>query len=150
MLLKDLKKIMFDSMKAKDKEKQTLLSVIIGNIENSGELKNDNVVESDVVLNSLFSMHKNILKAKNDLISKGYSCNHDFIVKADKELSILDNILPKRLSDKDLNDFVVNYIKDNNIDLSNKSSFGILMKDLKQALGVSFDGQKISGIIKGL
>lgn len=106
----------------KDKEKLSFLRVIIGEFN-----RVDKVVSDEKALNILKRLYENA-KQLNNLL----------------EIQILDEYLPKELSDFDLQKFIEQIVTDYNC-----KSIGEVMKVLKNS-GLNYDGKKASNIIKNL
>lgn len=127
------------------------MSVILGNIDNSGKLKKENADEKAIVSDALNAMFKQLKKAKDEFgnldSSNQTSVTVDYIEQVNAELTIIQEYLPEQLSEAELELIIDKLISENNIDLSEKSSFGKLMRLLKET-GASFDGSIASKLIK--
>ena len=106
----------------KDKEKLSFLRVIIGEFD-----RVDKIVSDEKASSILKRMYENA-KQLNNL----------------SEIQILDEYLPKEVSDSDLENFIKQIITENYC-----QSIGEVMKILKDS-GLNYDGKKASGIIKSL
>lgn len=149
MNLFELKKEKMKAAKNNDLVRKNLLSVILGNIDNSGKLKKENADEKAIVSDALNAMFKQLKKAKDEF-GNLYSLNQtsvDYIEQVNAELTIIQEYLPEQLSEAELELIIDKLISENNIDLSEKSSFGKLMRLLKET-GASFDGSVASKLIK--
>ena len=137
--------------KNNDLVRKNLLSVILGNIDNSGKLKKENADEKAIVSDALNAMFKQLKKAKDEFVnldsSNQTSVTVDYIEQVNAELTIIQEYLPEQLSEAELELIIDKLISENNIDLSEKASFGKLMRLLKET-GVSFDGSVASKLIK--
>ena len=137
--------------KNNDLVRKNLLSVILGNIDNSGKLKKENADEKAIVSDALNAMFKQLKKAKDEFVnldsSNQTSVTVDYIEQVNAELTIIQEYLPEQLSEAELELIIDKLISENNIDLSEKSSFGKLMRLLKET-GASFDGSVASKLIK--
>lgn len=151
MNLFELKKEKMKAAKNNDLVRKNLLSVILGNIDNSGKLKKENVDEKAIVSDALNAMFKQLKKAKDEFgnldSSNQTSVTVDYIEQVNAELTIIQEYLPEQLSEAELELIIDKLISENNIDLSEKSSFGKLMRLLKET-GASFDGSVASKLIK--
>lgn len=151
MNLFELKKEKMKAAKNNDLVRKNLLSVILGNIDNSGKLKKENADEKAIVSDALNAMFKQLKKAKDEFgnldSSNQTSVTVDYIEQVNAELTIIQEYLPEQLSEAELELIIDKLISENNIDLSEKSSFGKLMRLLKET-GVSFDGSIASKLIK--
>lgn len=149
MNLFEFKKEKMKAAKNNDLVRKNLLSVILGNIDNSGKLKKENADEKAIVSDALNAMFKQLKKAKDEF-GNLYSLNQtsvDYIEQVNAELTIIQEYLPEQLSEAELELIIDKLISENNIDLSEKSSFGKLMRLLKET-GASFDGSVASKLIK--
>lgn len=151
MNLFELKKEKMKAAKNNDLVRKNLLSVILGNIDNSGKLKKENADEKAIVSDALNAMFKQLKKAKDEFVnldsSNQTSVTVDYIEQVNAELTIIQEYLPEQLSEAELELIIDKLISENNIDLSEKASFGKLMRLLKET-GVSFDGSVASKLIK--
>lgn len=149
MNLFELKKEKMKAAKNNDLVRKNLLSVILGNIDNSGKLKKENVDEKAIVSDALNAMFKQLKKAKDEFgnLDSLNQTTVDYIEQVNAELKIIQEYLPEQLSEAELELIIDKLISENNIDLSEKSSFGKLMRLLKET-GASFDGSIASKLIK--
>lgn len=151
MNLFELKKEKMKAAKNNDLVRKNLLSVILGNIDNSGKLKKENADEKAIVSDALNAMFKQLKKAKDEFgnldSSNQTSVTVDYIEQVNAELTIIQEYLPEQLSEAELELIIDKLISENNIDLSEKASFGKLMRLLKET-GASFDGSVASKLIK--
>ena len=151
MNLFELKKEKMKAAKNNDLVRKNLLSVILGNIDNSGKLKKENADEKAIVSDALNAMFKQLKKAKDEFgnldSSNQTSVTVDYIEQVNAELTIIQEYLPEQLSEAELELIIDKLISENNIDLSEKSYFGKLMRLLKET-GASFDGSIASKLIK--
>ena len=100
--------------------KKNLLSVILGNIDNSGKLKKENADEKAIVSDALNAMFNQLKKAKDEF-GNLYSLNQtsvDYIEQVNAELTIIQEYLPEQLSEAELELIIDKLISENNIDLS--------------------------------
>lgn len=149
MNLFELKKEKMKAAKNNDLVRKNLLSVILGNIDNSGKLKKENADEKAIVSDALNAMFKQLKKAKDEFcnLDSSSQTSVDYIEQVNAELTIIQEYLPEQLSEAELELIIDKLISENNIDLSEKASFGKLMRLLKET-GVSFDGFVASKLIK--
>lgn len=151
MNLFELKKEKMKAAKNNDLVRKNLLSVILGNIDNSGKLKKENADEKAIVSDALNAMFKQLKKAKDEFgnldSSNQTSVTVDYIEQVNEEVTIIQEYLPEQLSEAELELIIDKLISENNIDLSEKASFGKLMRLLKET-GASFDGSVASKLIK--
>ena len=106
----------------KDKEKLSFLRVIIGEFD-----RVDKIVSDEKASSILKRMYENAKQLNNS-----------------SEIQILDEYLPKEVSDSDLEKLIKQIIIENYC-----QSIGDVMKVLKNS-GLNYDGKKASAIIKSL
>ena len=157
MKLFELKKEMLLAMKNKDVVKKNILSIVIGKIENEGKLKSDNVDESLVVLDAIQSIHKSLVKSKNELSLKSDAKSIEFLANLDLELAVLESYLPVQMSDDEIRQSIEEILSSNlfsdiksssqNV-FENKATMGILMKELKSRHNGKYDSKNAMNIIK--
>lgn len=138
-------------MKNGEKELKDLISIIIGKIDNDGKLKKDNLSpdeEKSIVMDAISSQYKNLVKSKNDFADNIDEKSRLFIEKINREIQILEDFLPKQLTDEELSASINAIINEKDIDVKEKSAVGLIMKELKIKHGSSFDGKIASQLIK--
>ena len=111
MLLKELKQHFIQAMKEKNSVKKSILSVVLGKIDNEGKLKKevDASTEAQVVLQALQSFHKNLVKTKAEFEGKTDEKSKAFLVKTIEEIKILEELLPQKMSYEQLENLIKNY-----------------------------------------
>ena len=112
------------AMMNKDIHRRDLIRVLIGEINRVGK-----DVSDDEVSKIVKRMTENATLMNNQI-----------------EIDILSDYLPKMLSEKEIEDVIVNFISTNNI--SGVKQMGLVMKYLKDEFGQSVDGKIASIIIK--
>ena len=108
----------------KDNHRRDLIRVLIGEINRVGK-----DVSDDEVSKIVKRMTENAILMNNQI-----------------EIDILSDYLPKMLSEKEIEDVIVNFISTNNI--SGVKQMGLVMKYLKDEFGSSIDGKVASTLIK--
>ena len=161
-LVLSLKKLKEDSLlalKEKNKELHSCITVWIGKIDTEGKIKkliNKQLSpedflkeESKIILNSLQATYKELKKHKNEFMNKTDEKSKQFLDKIEKELSFLAKYLPAELSDDELTVVIDKIIHENQVDLTDKSALGIIMKHARQELdGKSYNGARLSELVK--
>lgn len=112
--MEKLKKAYLEARKNNDKVRKELLSVIIGEIDNGGLLKNPSLTEDEknnIVLDTLNKFQKKLIKAKNEYGAMDAS----FLAKTEQEIAIIDEFLPQKLSNEQLSDLITQLIEEGNI-----------------------------------
>lgn len=160
-LVLSLKKLKEDSLlalKEKNKELHSCITVWIGKIDTEGKIKkllNKQLSaedflkeESKIVLNSLQATYKELKKHKNEFMNKTDEKSKQFLDKIEKELSFLAKYLPAELSDDELTVVIDKIIHDHQVDLTEKSALGTIMKYARQELdGKSYNGARLSELV---
>lgn len=116
------------SMKAKNKDRVSLLRVIIGNIQTETS-KEGVIMNDDYVISILTSIRKGTVEMCNEL-----------------ETSIIDEYLPTKMTTEKLTELIEMLIKNNNF--SAMSDMGKVMSLLKNTFGGQYDGSEASKIVK--
>ena len=160
-LVLSLKKLKEDSLlalKEKNKELHSCITVWIGKIDTEVKIKkllNKQLSpedflkeESKIVLNSLQATYKELKKHKNEFMNKTDEKSKQFLYKIEKELSFLAKYLPAELSDDELTVVIDKIIHENQVDLTDKSALGTIMKHARQELdGKSYNGARLSELV---
>lgn len=160
-LVLSLKKLKEDSLlalKEKNKELHSCITVWIGKIDTEGKIKKllnkqlspEDLLkeESKIVLNSLQATYKELKKHKNEFMNKTDEKSKQFLDKIEKELSFLAKYLPAELSDDELTVVIDKIIHENQVDLTDKSALGTIMKHARQELdGKSYNGARLSELV---
>lgn len=161
-LVLSLKKLKEDSLlalKEKNKELHSCITVWIGKIDTEGKIKKllnkqlspEDLLkeESKIILNSLQTTYKELQKHKNEFMNKADEKSKQFLDKIEKELSFLATYLPAELSDDELTVVIDKIIHENQVDLTDKSALGTIMKHARQKLdGKSYNGARLSELVK--
>ena len=155
-LVLSLKKLKEDSLlalKEKNKELHSCITVWIGKIKKllNKQLSPEDLLkeESKIILNSLQTTYKELQKHKNEFMNKADEKSKQFLDKIEKELSFLATYLPAELSDDELTVVIDKIIHENQVDLTDKSALGTIMKHARQELdGKSYNGARLSELVK--
>jgi len=144
MILEDkIYKDYVDALKGKNRPKSDFLSFIRAELKNSAiELKKDKLDDSEV-LNALKKQKKR-LEESYEMMQK--SQRADILQGLKMELAILDEYLPRQLSDGELASLVEQTIKD--MGASSIKDMGRVMKEILAKAGASADSKKVSEIVK--
>lgn len=144
MLLEDkIYKDYVDALKGKNRPKSDFLSFIRAELKNSAiELKKDKLDDSEV-LNALKKQKKR-LEESYEMMQK--SQRTDILQGLKMELAILDEYLPRQLSDGELASLVEQTIKD--MGASSIKDMGRVMKEILAKADASADSKKVSEIVK--
>lgn len=139
-LMNDLK----DSMKNKEVIRKNTIQLIRSSIL---KYEKDNKIEADdnKIINIISKERKIRLDALSDFENAG---RQDLIDKTNEELKILEEYLPKQLTDDELKHELLIII--NNVDAWSPSDLGLVMRAAKQDLENKADGKRMSMMIKEL
>lgn len=140
--MEKLKKAYLEARKNNDKVKKELLSVIIGEIENAGLLKNPLLTDkekNDLVLDFLNKFQKKLIKAKNEYGSMDSS----FLTKTEQEIAIIDEFLPQKLSNEQLEELINELVF--NLGFEDLKDIMVYLKENHNGL---YDGATAAKLIK--
>lgn len=137
-LLNDLK----EAMKNKDIVKKNTIQLIRASIL---QFEKDKQIEADdnKIIEIIAKERKTRLDALLDFEKAG---RQDLIDETRREIEILENYLPKQLSDDELKFEIACII--NNVDAHSPSDMGIVMRAAKEKIGSKADGKRISMVVK--
>lgn len=142
MLVEKLKKDMVDAMKAKDKEKLTVIRMVKAALDKE---KIDKKVEVNDDL--LIDVVNKQVKLRNDSIDEFKKANRDDLVKqTEEELTILKDYLPEQLSEEEVNTIIDDVIKQ--VNASSIKDMGNVMKEVTPKVKGRADMKHVSEIIK--
>jgi YqeY-like protein len=147
----ELKNQNMNAMRNKDKKLQSVLSTLIGKIDNEGKLRMANLTpeqEEKIVLEAIQSSLKAMQKAKADF---GERANSEYLEKVDFEISVLKGFLPQQITGQELEDLIQSYIqKEQDSGADKKALVGLVMKALKAEHNGRYDGREASTILNRL
>ena len=147
----ELKNQNMNAMRNKDKKLQSVLSTLIGKIDNEGKLRMANLnpeQEEKIVLEAIQSSLKAMQKAKADF---GETANSEYLEKVDFEISVLKGFLPQQITGQELEDLIRSYIqKAQDSGAHEKALVGLVMKNLKAEHNGCYDGREASTILNRL
>lgn len=142
MLVEKLKKDMVDAMKAKDKEKLTVIRMVKAALDKE---RIDKKVEVNDDL--LIDVVNKQVKLRNDSIDEFKKANRDDLVKqTEEELTILKDYLPEQLSEEEVNTIIDDVIKQ--VNASSIKDMGNVMKEVTPKVKGRADMKHVSEIIK--
>lgn len=124
---------------SRDTMRMLLTSLKLAEVEKKQEL--DDTAVLALVQKEIKSRHESIVDFK-----KGN--RPDLIEKAEKEIKVLEQFLPKQLSDEELHAVVVEAIKE--LDAQNPSDMGKVMKIVIPKVQGKASSDRISGLVKQL
>lgn len=111
----------------KDEVSKSILKVVVSEFSRH-QFKE---LSDDIALNDIRIVAKGLVECGNTI-----------------ELAVISKYLPTKLTDTELIIKIDDIINNNNIDLSDKKSIGIIMSQLKSQLGNLYDGKQANEIIQ--
>ena len=139
-LLEDLKKAMKEKNEIRKNTVQMVRAAIL-QVEKDKNIKLDDEKVLEVIA-------KECKKRKDSLADYERSGREDLINQIKEEISILEEYLPKQLTDEELVTEVKKVIE--KLNATSMKDMGKVMKEAKTRVGVSADGRKINEIVKKL
>ena len=136
-LLNKIKKEQLLARKAKDTLRASLLTTVIGEASPSG---NQTVTDSDVE-EKVGKFYKNLRDNRAIYIER----NQD-VSEVDKEMEILEEFLPKQLSEDDIKEIVSEFVNNNELPEGNKA-MGQVMAHLSKNYKGQFDGKVAKTVV---
>ncbi len=144
-LLFTLKNEQLEARKSKDSVKAQLLTTLIGEAEMVGKNDGNRPVTDQEVIATIKKFVKNLDETIR--IASDYR-DGESADKAWAEKTILEQFLPKQLTEVELRNAMSQLITDNG--LSGPKAMGVLMKDLKAKFEGLYDGKTASKIASEL
>ena len=146
-LEKNIEEKLKASLKNKDKTVYPTLRLIISSIKDfkiAQKIRENEIKDNDVI-----SILKKMVKQRNDS-SDAYqkAGRQDLLDKEKEEIKIIEEFLPKQLSEEETKKICNDVIK--NLKAESMKDMGKIMATLKKSHGDVLDFSKVSRIIKGL
>lgn len=139
-LLEDLK----TAMKDKDVTKKNTVQMVRAAIL---QVEKDKKIEMDD--NQVLETIAKEFKKRNDsLADYEKSGREDLIAQIKEEMAVLEQYLPKKLSEEELTEKLKTIIS--NVGATSMKDMGAVMKQAKAELGVTADGKMINEVVKKL
>jgi len=136
-LLNKIKKEQLLARKAKDTLRASLLTTVIGEASPSG---NQTVTDADVE-EKVGKFYKNLRDNRAIYVER----NQD-VSEVDKEMEILEEFLPKQLSEDDIKNIVNEFVNNNELPEGNKA-MGQVMGHLSKNYKGRFDGKVAKTVV---
>ena len=136
-LLNKIKKEQLLARKAKDTLRASLLTTVIGEASPSG---NQTVTDADVE-EKVGKFYKNLRDNRAIYVER----NQD-VSEVDKEMEILEEFLPKQLSEDDIKEIVSEFVNNNELPEGNKA-MGQVMAHLSKNYKGRFDGKVAKTVV---
>ncbi|MDD5194760.1 MAG: GatB/YqeY domain-containing protein [Candidatus Omnitrophica bacterium] len=143
MLEERIYKDYVEALKSRNKEKSDFLSFIRAEVKNAALELKKNKLEDNEVLTVLAKNKKRLEDAKSTL---GASSAGDFLEKTEKEIVILSEYLPKKITDSELSLIVEEAVKA--MGASSIKDMGRVMKEVLAKVGVTADSKTVSDMVK--
>ena len=125
-------------MKAKDKEKLSVLRMILSEIKYAQAAVNANEeLEESAVVKVISTYHKRLTKSLDDFPDESKKA------EIRSEMAIVEEFLPKKASQEEVEAAVQSVL-----DGTEDRNFGVLMKAVLAKLGSAADGKVVSQVIK--
>ena len=139
-LLEDLKAAMKDKDVTKKNTVQMVRAAIL-------QVEKDKKIEMDD--NQVLETIAKEFKKRNDsLADYEKSGREDLIAQIKEEMAVLEQYLPKKLSEEELTEKLKTIIS--NLGATSMKDMGAVMKEAKAELGVTADGKMINEVVKKL
>ena len=137
-LLEDLKAAMKDKNVVKKNTVQMVRAAIL-QVEKDKqiELNDDQILEA---------IAKELKRRNDSLADYEKSGREDLINQIKEEMAVLEDYLPKKLSEEELTEKVKEIIAE--VGATSMKDMGMVMKTAKEKLGVTADGKMINEIVK--
>lgn len=137
-LLEDLK----DAMKTKNINKKNAVQMVRAAIL---QIEKDKQIEvSDNQILEIIS--KEVKKRKDSLVDFEKANRQDLIDQINDEIAVLEEYLPKQLSDEELEIKIKEIV--NKVGATSIKDMGKVMKEAKEQLGATADGKRINDVVK--
>ena len=139
-LLEDLKSAMKDkNVNRKNTVQMVRASILQVEKDKKIELNDDQILEV---------IAKEFKKRNDSLADYEKSGREDLIAQIKEEMAVLEEYLPKKLSEEELTEKVKEIIAQ--VGATSMKDMGTIMKNAKEQLGVTADGKMINEIVKKL
>lgn len=139
-LLEDLK----SAMKEKNINKKNAVQMVRTAIL---QIEKDKAIEvSDEQILNIIS--KEVKTRKDSLAEFEKAKREDLITKTNDEIKVLEEYLPKQLTDEELENKIKEIIK--NVNANTIKDMGNVMKEAKEQIGAKADGKRINDVVRKL
>ena len=139
-LLEDLKK----SMKEKNINRKNAVQMVRASILQIEKDKQIEVTDEQI----LEIITKEVKKRKDALADFQKANREDLINQVNEEISVLEEYLPKQLTDEELESKIKQII--NKVGATTIKDLGIVMKEAKTEIGATADGKRINEVVRKL
>ena len=146
-LEKKIEEKLNESLKNKDKNVYPTLRLIISAVKDykiASKIRDQNLKDQEII-----SILKKMTKQRNDSCEAYKKAGReDLLKKEQEEISIINNFLPKQMSEEESKTLCQNIIKQ--VGASSMKDMGKVMGVLKKDYGDVLDFSKISGLIRDI
>ncbi len=139
-LLEDLKK----SMKEKNINRKNAVQMVRASILQIEKDKQIEVTDEQI----LEIITKEVKKRKDALADFQKANREDLINQVNEEISVLEEYLPKQLTDEELESKIKEII--NKVGATTIKDLGLVMKEAKTEIGATADGKRINEVVRKL
>lgn len=151
MIKDNLQSLIFEAMKSKDEIRLSTLKMLSSalNYERIAKMHELTAEEELVVVAREVKKRKEAIDAYG--LAKGKATNsavsmEDRIAKEEKELEVLEEFLPKQLTDEDLEKIITETILRMNV--TTIAEMGKVIGSVKSKVGATADGARIAQVVK--
>jgi len=131
-------------MKARDEDTKRTLRLVMSSIK-LAEVEEGGEIDDSRIL----SLLQKEVKTREDAIEEAQKANRDDLIKtAEKEITILNEFLPKQMSEKELKDLAQKVIEE--ASAASMRDMGQVMKELIPRLEGRASGQEASKVVRDL
>lgn len=137
-LLNDMKQ----AMKNKDKETVSVIRMLRSALQNEAIKKNGSLSEED----ELAVLSRELKQRKDSLQAFDKADRHDLVEKLEFEIKVLQNYLPKQLTNEELEQIIQETI--NEVGASSKKDFGKVMSTVMPKVKGRADGKIVNQLVQ--
>ena len=139
-LMEDLKKYMKEKSVNKKNAVQMVRTAILQIEKDKGiEVKDEQILEI---------ISKEVKKRKDSLTDFEKAQRQDLIDQTQEEISVLEEYLPKQLTDEELELKIKDIIS--KVGATSVKEMGLVMKEAKAKIGAAADGKRINDVVRKL
>lgn len=137
-LMDDMKQ----AMKDKDKETVSVIRMIRSALQNEAIKKNGSLSEEDEIA----VLSRELKQRKDSLQAFDKAGRHDLVEKLEFEIKVLENYLPKQLTNEELEQIIQETIKE--VGASSKQDFGKVMGKVMPKVKGRADGKVVNQLVQ--
>ena len=144
-LLKQIKSEQLKARKEKDKFTSGILTTLVGEITAVGKNAGNRETTNEETQKVITKFKKGVSDTIDLLLKNGKEVNSEEILNLKKEVKIYEKFLPKMMSEKELENVIVNIISENS-----DINIGKIMGTLKSQYSGQYDGKTANQIARNL